>query len=261
MIKDTDKRGCVQIYEPPLYETPNIGIYYASCDPVTQIKTVTSESLQSFYIYRSDFYQNDKLIPGELVAWYCGRYDNVDTTYEICRKLMRYYNAKVMIESDKEGFIKWMINKKEQFFLMKRSEYPQLQEILPQSKIFEDYGIRKGNSINFVNHLLETAIRYITEEIGTDYDEEGNSKIRYGVERIRDKMLLKEMLGYNKRGNFDRIWSFCYVLNVAEGNSIRQRVQKINEYKIQSPIIPYKISQFSSKNINQFQKKFKLKQF
>lgn len=257
--KDTDKRGCVEMIEPPLYDNPPIGLYYGSCDPVTQIKTQTSDSLQSFGIYRADFYQNDVLIPGERVAWYCGRYDNVDITYEICRKLMHYYNARTMIESDKDGFIKWLINKKENLYIMKRSEYPRLQEVIPNSKIYEDYGIKKGSSKNFENHLLETIIRYVTEELSTDYDKEGNAHIRYGVERIKDKMLLKEMLDYNSRGNFDRIWEFAYQLDVAEGNTIRQRLQKIKEDK---PIInntKISISQFN--NVSFKKSSLKIKQF
>lgn len=257
--KDTDKRGCVEMIEPPLYDNPPLGLYYGSCDPVTQIKTQTSDSLQSFGIYRADFYQNDVLIPGERVAWYCGRYDNVDITYEICRKLMHYYNARTMIESDKDGFIKWLINKKENLYIMKRSEYPRLQEVIPNSKIYEDYGIKKGSSKNFENHLLETIIRYVTEELSTDYDKEGNAHIRYGVERIKDKMLLKEMLDYNSRGNFDRIWEFAYQLDVAEGNTIRQRLQKIKEDK---PIInntKISISQFN--NVSFKKSSLKIKQF
>lgn len=257
--KDTDKRGCVELVEPPLYDNPPLGLYYGSCDPVTQIKTQTSDSLQSFYIYRADFYQNDVLVPGELVAWYTGRYDNVDVTYEICRKLMRYYNARTMIESDKDGFIKWLINKKEHTYLMKRSEYPRLQEIVPNSKVYEDYGIRKGSSKTFELHLHETMIRYITEEIGTDYDKEGNSIIRYGVERIKDKMLLREMLDYNSRINTDRLYAAIYGLDVAEGNTIRQRIQKIKEDK---PIISntkISISQFNT--VSYKKSLLKIKQF
>lgn len=258
--KDTDKRGCVCMHEPPLYENPPIGLYYATCDPVTQIKTVTSDSLQSFGIYRADFYQDGVLVPGEEVCWYAGRYDNVDITYEICRKMMKYYNAKTMIESDKDGFIKWLINKKETFLLMKRGEYPKLQEIIPNSKIFDDFGIKKGSSKTFENHLLETAIRYITEEIGVEYDKEGNSRIRYGVERIRDKMLLREMLEYNGKKNADRLWRFCYEIDVAEGNTMRQRLQKIKEDKPQIKYEKIRINQFNTLNYS-LNKKLIIKQF
>jgi hypothetical protein len=257
--KDTDKRGCVEMIEPPLYENCPIGLYYGSCDPVTQIKTQTSDSLQSFYIYRADFYQNDVLVPGEIVAWYTGRYDNVDTTYEICRMLMHYYNARTMIESDKDGFIQWLIKKKENFLMMKRSEYPRLQEIVPNSKVYEDYGIRKGSSKTFELHLHETMIRYISEELGMSYDSEGNSIIRYGVERIKDKMLLREMLDYNSRINTDRLYAAVYGIDVAEGNTMRQRLQKIKEDK---PIITN-----TKLVLNQFNKmsygktSLKLKQF
>lgn len=250
--KDTDKRGCVLMYEPPLYETPPIGLYYAACDPVTQIKTVTSDSLQSFYVYRADFYQDETLVPGELVAWYCGRYDRVDDTYEICRKLMKYYNARTMIESDKDGFIRWLIGKGENFLMMKRSEYPRLQEILPNSQVFEDYGIRKGSSSTFRDHLIESIVRYVSEEISVNYDKEGNAVPVYGVERIRDHMLLKEMLEFNYRGNFDRILSFAYLINVAEGNTIRQRLRKIRENKsdIADP-------RYGFINVNQFKQRDK----
>lgn len=244
--KETDKRGCIEMVEAPLYDNPPMGLYYGSCDPVTQIKTVTSDSLQSFGIYRSDFYQGDVFIPGKRVAWYAGRYDNVDITFEMCRKLMQYYNARTMIESDKDGFIKWLIGKKENILLMKRSEYPRLQEIIPNSKIFDDYGIKKGSSKNFENHLHETNIRYITEEIGTDYDADGNSIPIYGVERIDDIMLLREFLEYNSRVNTDRLYEFAYGLDVAEGNTLRQRLHKIKEDTQPIQYKPIKLNPFNN---------------
>lgn len=255
--KDTDKRGCVEMLEPPI-ENPPLNLYYGSCDPVTQIKTDTSFSLQSFGIYRADYYENGVLIRGKRVAWYYGRYDNVDLTYEICRDLMKYYNARTMIESDKDGFIRWLIKEKENIYLMKRSEYPRLQEIMPKSKIHEDYGIRKGSSKIFEDHLLESIIRYVTEEIGVDYDDKGNSIIRYGVERVEDLMLLKEMLEFSNKGNFDKIWEFAYGLDVAEGNTIRQHIVKLKE-KVIRDYPKLKINQFNNYSYNK--KTLKIKQF
>jgi hypothetical protein len=226
----TDKRGCVMMVEPPIPNAPH-NIYYAGVDTVTQIKTTTSLSLQSIYIYRADYYRDNVLVKGKAVAWYCGRFDNVDITYNICMQLIEYYNAKAMIENDMSHFIQWMIKGHKAHYMMKRSEYPKIQEMIRNSSVHEDFGIRKGNSKTFETHLIDTVATYMSEVIATEFTSDGEAINIYGVERIDDIMLLKECLEYNASKNVDRIWAFAYAVDCAQGNTIRQNVQKITSKK------------------------------
>jgi hypothetical protein len=171
------------------------------------------------------------LVKGKVVAWYCGRFDNVDITYNICMQLIEYYNAKAMIENDMSHFIQWMIKGHKAHYMMKRSEYPKIQEMIRNSSVHEDFGIRKGNSKTFETHLIDTVATYMSEVIATEFTSDGEAINIYGVERIDDIMLLKECLEYNASKNVDRIWAFAYAVDCAQGNTIRQNVQKVTSKK------------------------------
>lgn len=245
MRKTTDRRGCVCIIEPPI-SNPPLGVYYAGVDTISEVQTTTSESLQSIYIFRADYYDNDTLVRGQMVAWYTGRYPNSEVTYNISRMLMEYYNALTMVESDNRGYLSWLISKKKTRLLMKQSQYPKLSLLVPNSKIHENYGIRKGSSAAFEGHLLESLINYVKEEIEIEQGEsEEKDKIIYGVERIKDVMLLKEMLSYKKKLNVDRIWSFAYALNISEGMANRERIVKVNNQPKEEAWKSNKIQQFT----------------
>ena len=243
MKKSTDRRGCVCIVEPPIENAP-LGIYYAGVDTISEVRTDTSESLQSIYIFRADYYDNDMLVPGQMVAWYTGRYQNSEITYNITRMLIKYYGALSMVESDNRGFLTYMINKKQTLLLLKQSQYPKLSIIVPNSKVHENFGIRKGNSKAFEDHLLNSLIAYVKEEIEVEQGYGEEDKTIFGVERIKDVMLLKEMLVYNTKGNFDRLWAFAYALNVAEGMTDRNRIVKIREKPKEQVRVQRRINQF-----------------
>lgn len=52
---------------------------------------------------------------------------------------------------------------------------------------------------------------YCNEEI-QGLDNQGKPVIKLGVTRIKDRMLLTEMLNYSSEGNFDRIVAFRHAL-------------------------------------------------
>lgn len=218
----TDKRGAVVILEPPIKDPP-FGLYYAAVDPIKPIQTSSSQSLQSIYIYKSAHEIDGEFSLDRIVAWYTGRHDNWEKTFQTTLDLIEYYNARTAIESDQSGFIEWMIKKKKQLFMMKRSEMPILKDWVPKSKIHEEYGWRTGSGNSTVrDRLIDLTIQYCTEVIDTTFHPEtGQPMDVYGVTRIRDIMLLEEMLAYDKGVNVDRIISFGGVLMAARSNTHR----------------------------------------
>ena len=211
--------GAVVIDEPPISETPPFGLYYSATDPIRPIRDPQSPSLQVTYIFKAAHEINGELHMDKMVAWYAGRNEDPYETYRISSQLSRLYNAREAIENDQAVYIEWLIGNNLHKNLMRRSEMPILTDWVPTSRIGEEYGWRTGTS-TVKNNLFDLVINYIEEVIGTTFDEQGNSYPIYGVTRIKDITLLKEMLNY-KGGNADRIIAFAGALMVARANTNR----------------------------------------
>lgn len=234
---DSDKNGAVVIDEPPISDTPPYGLYYAACDPIKPINTQKSESLQSIYIYKSAHEIDGELAMDKPVAWYTGRRDDPYDSYEICLNLVKLYNARFAVENDQPVYVEWLINENATKYLMRRSDMPILKEWVPKSQIMEEYGWRTGSGNSRVKeHLLELVVMYCKEVIGTRFNKiTGKSENIYGVTRIKDEMLLKEMLNYDG-SNADRLIAFGGVLMAARSNTNRGFKVKSNNLKEQSDL-------------------------
>jgi len=65
--------------------------------------------------------------------------------------------------------------------------------------------------------MLSYAIDYLKEELDHDVTSEGKVvRTKYGVERIPDPMLLKEMIAYRDGVNVDRLVSFAALIAFAK---------------------------------------------
>ena len=111
--KTSNKEGQVIFYEPPPKD-PQYGMYVAGVDPVKMIKTSTSESLMSCYIYKCSHSVNNELTEDKLVAEYVGRHDDVVKTFKLVTDLCQLYNARILIENNQESYIQWLMKEKKQ---------------------------------------------------------------------------------------------------------------------------------------------------
>ena len=91
---DDDKEGCIQIFEQPYTDKPVYGMYIAGIDPYDDDQSST-DSLGSIFIMHS--------LTSRIVAEYTGRPQTAKEFFEICRKLMVYYNAVGNYENNKKG--------------------------------------------------------------------------------------------------------------------------------------------------------------
>ena len=213
-----DNRGCIEIYELPV-DNPPWGLYYAGIDPIAAKNTTTSKSLQSVTIYKAMHYVGDKLCPDYPVAQYTGRHPKWEDTYQMSLDLMHLYNTRTCVENNIPDFIEWTIKQGESKYLMRRKEVLMVNEFVPLSSIRDEIGVRmEGELKKKALAFLET---YVDEIIGTYFDEEGHSKYRYGVTRIKDPMVLEEMIKFNPKLNTDRIISLIMALMAARSNTNR----------------------------------------
>lgn len=238
-----DKRGCVVIHERPVKD-PKLGeTYYATVDPIDVGKTTTSKSLFSIQIYKNDIevtkIENGEhsvyLEPGKLVAWWTGRYDNPNDTNELAEMLIELYAAWTVVENNISSFITHMIKKRKQKYLVPKKQIGFLKDLEANENSFNEYGWRNTGNI-FDGHMLVSGVDSLTEIIYEEVTTEGTTvKVTYGVERIPDVMLLKEMLAYYKGLNVDRLVSYCALMSFVKVQQAARGYAKRVEYGTGKP--------------------------
>jgi hypothetical protein len=218
-----DKTGVLVVWERPEKDA-EFGTYYASVDPVGEGKTTTSESLCSIYVYKrpvevtrnngseiQTFIEADKIV----AAW-CGRFDDINKTHERLELIIEWYNAWTIVENNISQFINYMIYRKKQKYLVPRSQILFLKDIGANANVYQDYGWRNTGTL-FKSHMLSYAIEFLKEELDSDVKTDGTIvRTTYGVERIPDPMLLKEMMAYRDGVNVDRLVSFAALVAFAK---------------------------------------------
>jgi hypothetical protein len=232
--KTENKEGVVCIYERPIKDAP-WGTYYGSIDPVGEGKTTTSESLCSIIIYKNpveitktdaagnvtNYIERDKI-----VATWCGRFDDVNKTNERLEMLIEYYNAWTICENNISGFIQHMIGRRKQKYLVPKDMILFLKDLGANKSVYSEYGWRNTGTL-FKGHMLSYGIEFVMEELDIELDAEGNiTRVHYGVERIPDPMLLKEMQAYTDGLNVDRLVTFCALAAFAKVQQSNRGLQK-----------------------------------
>lgn len=238
--KTEDKEGVVCIYERPMKDVP-WGTYYGSIDPVGEGKTTTSDSLCSIFIYKNpievtrdegdgkvtNYIERDKI-----VASWCGRFDDIEKTHERLLLIIEYYKAWTIVENNVSLFIQYMISKRKQKYLVPKDMILFLKDIGSNRNVFQEYGWKNTGTL-FKNHLLSYGVQFLQKELDMETDPDGTvTKIHYGVERIPDPMLLKEMQAYQDGVNVDRLVAFCSLVAFAEvqqsNRGLAKRVEVVN---------------------------------
>ena len=211
-----DKTGVLVVWERPVKD-PTFGQYYASIDPVSEGKTTTSESLCSIYVMKAPVevtkvtgVETETYIePDKIVAAWCGRFDDINRTHQRLELIIEWYNAWTVIENNISLFIQYMISRRKQKYLVPKSQIMFLKDLGSNNNVFQEYGWKNTGTL-FKAHLLSYAIEYTREELDVETKSDGTIvRTKYGIERIPDPMLLKEMREYAEGVNVDRLVSFC----------------------------------------------------
>ena len=254
-----DKSGVIIMWERPV-KNPGFGMYYASIDPVGEGKTTTSDSLCSIFVYKNavevtetDDNNNVKtyIEQDRIVASWCGRFDDINKTHERLELIIEAYNAWTIIENNVSLFIQYMIAKRKQRYLVPKDQILFLKDLGSNSNVYQTYGWKNTGTL-FKQHLLSYGIQFLTEEIDQETDENGKIyKTTYGVERIPDKMLLKEMQAYREGLNVDRLVAYCALIAFAKVQQSNRGYQKRLESnkKLENPEKSHKLKLSPFKHI------------
>ena len=255
--KTEDKEGVICVYERP-HKDPTFGMYYASVDPVGEGKTTTSDSLCSIYVYKNpvEIIQDDgdgkvknTIERDAIVASWCGRFDDINKTHERLELLIEWYNAWTIVENNVALFIQYMISRKRQKYLVPKDMILFLKDIGANRNVFQQYGWKNVGTL-FKGTILSYGIEFLQEELDTETLPDGTIvKTIYGVQRIPDIMLLKEMQAYRDGLNVDRLVAFCSLIAFAKVQQSNRGLAKRIEVKKDNLVNSQK---FSKLNYNPF---------
>lgn len=194
--KDDKPEGSIVIWEYPINDPP-FGLYIGGCDPYDHDESFTN-SLGSTFIFK-------RVLAGEawndvIVAEYTGRPATAEEYYENVRKLLIFYNARLLFENERKGIYPYFTNKHCDYLLADQPDKV-ISEIFKDSKVQRRKGCHMTNSIRAYGEGL------ILEWLMDEY-EEGHPNI----ERIYSEALLEELIENDGVRNVDRVIALCMVM-------------------------------------------------
>lgn len=194
--KDDDPKGSIVIWEHPPQENIPVGLYIAGCDPYDHDKSGTN-SLGSTFIYKriQSFEENYEVI----VAEYTGRPDTAEDYYENVRKLLLYYNARLLYENERKGIFPYFTQKYCDYLLVDQPGI--ISDVVGKSKVQRRKGI----------HMV-TAIKDWGEGLIKEWLNEEFAPGEKNLTKIYSEPLLEELIKYNDKGNFDRVMALMMVM-------------------------------------------------
>jgi hypothetical protein len=152
----------------------------------------------------------------KIVASWCGRFDDINKTHELLEMIIEWYNAWTLVENNVALFIQYMISRKRQRYLVPKDMILFLKDIGANRNVFQEYGWRNVGTL-FKGTILSYGVEFTKEEIDHETKPDGEIvKTIYGIERIPDPMLLREMQAYQDGLNVDRIVAFCSLVAFAK---------------------------------------------
>lgn len=200
-----DKNAPIIIWSHPLPGQQFGVLHVAGSDPYNQDESVTSPSLGTLYIFRRTYDPINGKHQQMFVASYSARPKNIGKWREQVRLLLEYYGAVCLPENEEPGFIRYFDDKHLSHYLEDGLDLA--KEINPKTQVKRKKGLSASpNNIKFGNGLFKD---YCQEELNIGQDSQGNPIIKPGIIRIKDKMLLQEIISFDPndslKKNVDRI--------------------------------------------------------
>ena len=194
--KDDKPRGSVVIWEYPINDPP-FGLYIGGCDPYDHDESFTN-SLGSTFIFK-------RVRAGEawndvIVAEYTGRPDTAEEYYENVRKLLTFYNARLLFENERKGIYPYFTNKHCDYLLADQPD-----KII--TEIFKDSKVQRRKGCHMTKQIRAYGEGLILEWLLDEY-EPGHPNI----ERVYSEPLLEELIDTDGVKNVDRLIALCMVM-------------------------------------------------
>lgn len=196
-LKKGDKpHGSVVIWEYPVKDPP-LGLYIGGCDPYDHDDSFTN-SLGSTFIFK-------RVRAGEawtdvIVAEYSGRPNTAEEYYENVRKLLTFYNARLLFENERKGIYPYFTNKHCDYLLADQPD-----KII--SEVFKDSKVQRRKGCHMTKQIRAYGEGLILEWLLDEF-EEGHPN----VERVYSEPLIEELIENDGVRNVDRVIALCMVM-------------------------------------------------
>ena len=196
-LKKGDKpHGSVVIWEYPVKDPP-LGLYIGGTDPYDHDDSFTN-SLGSTFIFK-------RVRAGEawndvIVAEYSGRPDTAEEYYENVRKLLMFYNARLLFENERKGIYPYFTNKHCDYLLADQPD-----KII--TEVFKDSKVQRRKGCHMTKQIRAYGEGLILEWLLDEY-EPGHPN----VERVYSEPLIEELIENDGVRNVDRVIALCMVM-------------------------------------------------
>lgn len=196
-LKNDDKpEGSVVIWEYPVSDPP-FGLYIGGCDPYDHDESFTN-SLGSTFIFK-------RVRAGEawndvIVAEYTGRPATAEEYYENVRKLLTFYNARLLFENERKGIYPYFTNKHCDYLLADQPD-----KII--TEVFKDSRVQRRKGCHMTKQIRAYGEGLILEWLLEEY-EPGHPN----VERVYSEPLIQELIENDGIKNVDRLIAMCMVM-------------------------------------------------
>lgn len=172
-----------------------------NCDPYDHDESFTN-SLGSTFIFK-------RVKAGEawndvIVAEYSGRPDTAEEYYENVRKLLIFYNARLLFENERKGIYPYFTNKHCDYLLADQPDKI-ISEVFKDSKVQRRKGCHMTKSIRAYGEGL--ILEWLMDEF-----EPGHPNI----ERIYSEPLIEELIENDGVKNVDRVIALCMTMMYRE---------------------------------------------
>lgn len=205
-LKDNkNKEGAIEIFKMPV-KSPNGDItrfrYIAGIDTYDDDESSTN-SLGSIHIM--------DMLTDEIVAEYTGRPNTANAFYETCLKLLKFYNAIGNYENDKKGLFAYF------------SHRHCLSYLCDVPEILKDINLIKGTNLNGNKSKGTNSNKKVNawgRRLQADWmlmpveGEEETGLLQ--LQRLRSPAYIKECIGWNEDGNYDRVSSMGMLMILRE---------------------------------------------
>lgn len=192
-LKDNvNKEGAIEIFEMPIKSgdgTISRFRYIAGIDPIDD-DTSTTNSLASIHIM--------DILTDRIVAEYTGRPKTANAFYEIALRMLKFYNAIANYENDKKGLYAYFFHRNNLTYLCDTPKILKDMELIKAVGLYGNKlkGTNSNSKINAWGRRLQADWM-----VGKAYGAED----KLNLHTIRSIAYLKEAIGWNEDGNFDRV--------------------------------------------------------
>ena len=213
--KDNKIEGAVEIFQMP------------------EIDKKTGKPYSSRYILGADPYDNDEantmslgsifvldLWTDKIVAEYTGRPMYAEDYFEICRRLCIFYNGQLNYEQNKKGLFSHFSKMNCLHYLTDVLDFLREKNMAKPGYGNTAKGTTATAPVNaFAKNLLRSWLLKPTTTI-VEVDGKPQEVEVHNLYSLRNRALIKELIGYNPLGNFDRISAMGMLMLLREDKLI-----------------------------------------